>query len=112
MLTMVNGEPPLLVRVTFCAALVTFTFWFPKLKLAGENEAVGAPDPVPVPVREAVCGLPGALSVMERVELRVPDFCGVKVTTTMQFAPGATSTLQSLVCEKSPLLPVEMVTPV
>jgi hypothetical protein len=44
---------------------------------------------VPVPLRETVCGLPGALSVTERVPLRLPVALGVKVTLTVQRAPAA-----------------------
>jgi hypothetical protein len=44
---------------------------------------------VPVPLREIVCGLPGALSLTESVPLRVPDPMGAKVTLIVQFAADA-----------------------
>jgi hypothetical protein len=59
---------------------------------------------VPVPLRETVCGLPGALSVTERVPLRLPVALGVKVTLTVQLAPAANELPQVLVSAKSPAL--------
>jgi len=43
----------------------------------------------PVPVRETVWGLPGALSVTEIVPLKVPVALGVNVTVTVQVEPDA-----------------------
>jgi hypothetical protein len=44
---------------------------------------------VPAPLKETVCGLPGALSVMESVPARLPEALGAKVTLIVQFAPDA-----------------------
>jgi len=57
----------------------------------------------PVPVRETVCGLFAALSVMFSMPLRVPLAVGVKVTFTVQVELAATLEAQLLVCAKSPL---------
>ena len=57
----------------------------------------------PVPVREAVCGLFAALSVMVSVPLRVPLAVGVNVILTVQVVLGARLVPQLLVCPKSPL---------
>lgn len=88
MLVIVSVALPVLVRVTVCAALVVPTLTLLKVKLAGESWTAGAV--VPMPVRLTVCGLPGALSVMERVPLIVPDPEGVKVTEMVQFPPART----------------------
>ena len=43
----------------------------------------------PVPVKAAVCGLPGALSVTESDALYEPATVGLNVTWMEQLAPGA-----------------------
>jgi len=53
-----------------------------------------------VPLRETICGLPGALSLNEIVPLRLPEALGVKVTLIVQFAPDARVGPQLLVCPK------------
>ena len=45
---------------------------------------------VPVPLRETVWGLPGALSVISSLAVRVLMPVGLKVTLIVQLAPGAT----------------------
>ena len=60
--------------------------------------------PVPVPVRLIVCGLPGALSVMEMAPLRVPSMVGVKVTLIAQLLPATSELPQLFVCAKPPAL--------
>ena len=57
----------------------------------------------PVPLRETLCGLPGALSVRERVPFRLPVALGVKVTLMVQNAPEARVELQVLVSAKPAL---------
>ena len=57
----------------------------------------------PVPVREMMCGLPVALSVMVMAPVLVPVAVGVKVTEMVQLAPAAMKTPQLVVCAKSPL---------
>ena len=59
---------------------------------------------IPVPVSVTVCGLPGALSLMLRVPVRVPLAVGEKVITTKQLLIGGRIfPLQvSLVFVKSP----------
>ena len=44
---------------------------------------------VPVPIRLTSCGLPGALSVIDSVPVRVPICVGLKVTLIVQLAPAA-----------------------
>ena|ERR1035441_6629601 len=58
---------------------------------------------VPEPVRLTFWGLAGALSTMVSLPVRVPGWVGVKVTLTVQLAPGA-SVEQALVWAKSPLV--------
>src|SRR5258708_10052931 len=69
----------------------------PKLRCVGESSTS-----VPVPLRETVCGLPGALSVTDSVPLRFPICVGLKVTLTVQLAPAANELPQVWVCAKSP----------
>src|SRR5664279_2444681 len=69
----------------------------PKFSLGGEKLTT-----VPAPARRTVCGLASALSLIERVAVRIPICIGVKVTFTVQLAPGATELPQLLVWEKSP----------
>lgn len=64
---------------------------------------------VPVPVKGAVCGLPGALSVMDSVPVRSPSAIGVNVTDIVQLAPapnllGASGQVE--LCVKSPELEI------
>jgi hypothetical protein len=99
-----SAAVPLLVSVTFCATLVVFTVWLAKVRLVGDKVTAGVPPALaPVPVRETVCGLPVALSVMETFALREPAAVGLNVTFTVQLALAFTLPPQVLVAEKSPL---------
>ena len=55
----------------------------------GATKIESNPERVPVPARLAVCGLPGALSEMDKVPVRVTSAVGVKVTEIVQLAPAA-----------------------
>ena len=46
---------PFVLKVTFCGGLVEPNRTFPRLRLWGDNVTTGS---TPLPVREAVCGLP------------------------------------------------------
>ena len=70
MLSMLNAEAPALVNIVCCCSPLST-----KAKLEGFSSTT-----VPVPARLMVCGLSGALSVMDRVPLRLPMVVGVKVT--------------------------------
>ena len=72
-----------------------------KVRLVAETVTAGA---VPVPVRETICGLPGASSVMVIAPVLVPRAVGAKVTLIVQLAPAATEPAQVFVWAKSPLL--------
>ena len=74
---------PRLVSVTVWVPLV-FTGWLPKVTLAGEKLTS-----VPAPVRDTVCGLPGALSVIVNVPFNVPRPDGLNLTSKWQLAPAA-----------------------
>src|ERR1700676_2474461 len=71
----------------------------------GATKIETKPERVPVPDRLAVCGLPGALSEMDKVPVLVPSAVGVKVTEIAQVA-AAPNVLgdngQVEVCAKSP----------
>ncbi len=87
MLLMLSVAVPLLVSVTACAALVVPTCWLLKVRVLLDNVTAGA---IPVPLRLTLCGLFGALSVIDSVPVRVPVTVGVKVTLIVQLAPAAT----------------------
>jgi len=56
----------------------------------GETITVGPGGPaMPVPCRGTFRGLPGALSVITRADVRLPEACGRKVICTVQVAPAA-----------------------
>ena len=54
-------------------------------------DAIPRPTPgaAPIPVSVTVCGLLGALSVIVRVPVRVPEAVGVNVTSTVQTYEGS-----------------------
>jgi hypothetical protein len=87
MLVMFKVAVPLLVSVTFCAALAVVTSCPAKFRLVGASVTAGA---VPVPVRATLCGLPGALFVIVTLAARFPVAVGLKVALIEQFAPAAT----------------------
>jgi len=67
----------------------------PNLKLFAERVTT-----VATPLSETVRGLPGALSAIKSIPLRLPETLGANVTFTVQLAPGATLDLQSSVSLK------------
>jgi hypothetical protein len=75
----------LLVRVNVAAGLVVPTVRAGKVWLAGASVAWVRP----VPESGTVCGLPGALSVIEMFPVRAPTWVGVKVTLITQLFPAA-----------------------
>jgi len=102
MLMPVSATLPRLSRVNTFAGLDVPTVVLGKFAATGLS-FTAAP---PVPERATVCGLPGALSVMVKVPVRVPEAVGVKVTSILQFFPAASVLPQGLVLlvkAKSPL---------
>lgn len=93
MLIPVSATPCRLCSVNTFAALVVPTVCFAYVALTGVSLAWT----LPVPDRDTVCGLVGALSVKVRVPVRVPRAVGVKVTLTMQFFPAASVLPQGFV---------------
>ena len=85
----------MLLKVTLWAALVVPTSWLANVRLAGESTAAAA---IPLPLRATVCGLPLALSVTDRVPLRVPVAVGLKLTLILQLVPAFRFPPQLLVC--------------
>src|SRR5207245_2343157 len=88
MLVRFSGAPPLLVRVTFCAARAEERRGGQDVMLVAESVAVGGVRLVRV--SDTDCGLSAASSVMFTVAARVPGAAGVKLTLIVQLAPGAT----------------------
>ena len=95
MLLIFKVAEPVLLNVRFWAALVVPTSWLANVRLAGDNPAAGA---IPLPLRPTVCGLPLALSVTDRVPVRVPVAEGLKLTLIPQLAPALKPPPQLLVC--------------
>src|SRR5215216_5451786 len=84
----VSAAVPEFVNVTFWAGLVVPTRWLPKARLVGAKVTAGA-GATPVPVSASVCGVPGALSLIVTLAVRLPAAVGEKVTEIVQLAPGA-----------------------
>ena len=95
MLDMLAAAVPVFETVTGCDALPLPSTCAGKVKALLDRPITGA---VPVPVRETVCGLFAALSVMVSVPLRDPLAVGVNVTFTVQLELAATLEAQLLVC--------------
>jgi hypothetical protein len=103
MLPTFNVALPVLARVTDCAVLELVKGWLGKVKLVGVKTATGMGVADPVPVRLAVCWVPGALSLTVRAPLRIPEVVGVNVTLITQLEAGAKLAGQLLICAKSPV---------
>ena len=84
MLVIVRLADPLLVRLMFCAGLVVPSAWMANVRLVGVRLTLGTLLLIPTPEREILRGLPGAVSVMVSVELRVPVADGVNVIRKVQ----------------------------
>ena len=68
---------------------------------------------VPVPLRGTVCGLPAALSAMDRVAVRAPAAVGRNVTLMVQLDPTLKEDPQVVEREKSPaFVPVRVIPPI
>ena len=85
----------MLLNVRLWAALVVPTSWLANVRLAGDSPTAGA---IPLPLRATVCGLPLALSVTDRVPVRVPVAVGLKFTLILQLAPAPKLPPQLVVC--------------
>jgi hypothetical protein len=94
---------PVLVIVTFCAAVVDPTASLPNATEVGDAVSVALPPPelVPVPDRLTALVTPPALTV--RVPVRLPVAVGANVTLTVQEPPAAIDEPQVLVWLKSPV---------
>ena len=84
-------------------ALVVPIETLPKFNLEVDRLTAGAPL-TPEPVRLVVCGLPAALSLTERMAVRVPVAVGVNVTLIEQLPPAPKVEVQVWFSEKSPTL--------
>ncbi len=83
---------------------------WPTVSLANESVVgVTVRGRLPVPVKVAICGESGALSAMESAPLSAPEIEGVKVTLTLQDAPGFRDDPQVLLSTaKFPLAAMEL----
>jgi hypothetical protein len=82
---------PPLVTVSVIGALVVPISWLLKLTLAGDAENVAA---VPVPLKEAVCGLFAESALTWSVPAALPMAVGEKVMLMEQLAPAASEVPQ------------------
>jgi hypothetical protein len=76
----VTGVDSAFLNVTDCDELVVVISWLENVSALAESVT----GKTPVPVRDTVCGLPGALSFTDNVPETVPDVDGVNVTETVQ----------------------------
>src|SRR5271169_844176 len=83
MLVRFSNAVPVLVSVTYCAALAVLSCWLANVRVVADKLTAGAATVVPLPVRLTVCWLPVAV--------------GVKVTVMVQLAAAATDAPQVLV---------------
>jgi len=83
---------PLLVSMTFCAALV------PPTPVAAKERDAGCactePAAPPIPVREAVAAMTNAVELTVSAPVTTPLAVGVKTTPVEQLAPEASDALQ------------------
>src|SRR5690242_19892944 len=89
MALMARDALPVFFSVTVCAELVVLTWWFPKLKLVGLRLTAGADSLVPEPLNATDCGLPAALSAIDKLALRLPSALGVALPMMVQEASAA-----------------------
>jgi hypothetical protein len=111
-LVIVKAPLPALLRAMVRGALVMLTGWLAKVRLVGERLTAGEvgvagvegldAEPMPVPDRLIVWGLPAALSVRLMEADRLPLAVGLKVTLITQLRSAATELPQVLVWAKSP----------
>jgi hypothetical protein len=97
----VSAASPELVRLIFCGGLVVPIAWLAKVSDVGVRVTAGAAADTPVPLRLIVRGLPGSLSVITIVPVRVPAAVGLKVTLMLHDESELTEPMQPLVMEKS-----------
>src|SRR2546426_8349134 len=88
MLVRLSGVPPLLVSVSFCAALFFLMIRRPPRSTLFPYTTLFRS--IPVPASDTDRGLPGASSVMVTVAVRAPAAGGVNVRLTRQLAPATT----------------------
>src|ERR1700760_4424435 len=98
---------PVLVIVTFCAAVVEPTASLPNATEVGEADRGALPplELVPVPDRLTALVTPPAFTV--RVPVRLPLAVGAAVTLTVQEPPAASDVPQVLVWLKSPVAAID-----
>lgn len=110
MLLILRAELPRFVRVTACPPLVVPTCCDAKVSEFGTRVGSG---PSPVPTSAPDCGLPGAVSLIDRLAIREPAAVGANVTFTVQLPPTPNELLQVLVWEKSelfvPIMPILLI---
>ena len=98
---MVSVAVPGLLSVIVCAALVVLRSWLGKTSDVGVRTACGTGGTVPVPLSDADCGEPEALSATEIAPLKLPAESGAKTTEIVHVAEAASVAPQVVVSTKS-----------
>ncbi len=101
---------PEFVRVTILGTLESPTAVSGNGRLPGISVTPGTGG-TPLPLRATVCGLPGALSAIDRVACRVPVSAGLNVTLIVQLNPTPRTAGQVFCSVNSVLLVPETVMP-
>lgn len=94
MALMVAVTVPVFLTVTICASLVEPTMVLANAMEVGVRVTVGVAEVAPVPVRATVCGVPVALSAIDRLAFNAPVAAGLNATETVQMAPAASDVPQ------------------
>ena len=92
--TLLMGAPPLFEIVSVSGALVEFTAWLLKFKLAGLTEITGGSSPVPASA--TVCVF--SMSATDSAPVCVPAAVGRYVTLMAHEALAASCVVQLLLC--------------
>lgn len=102
-LVITSAEPPELVMVTLCGALVVPTVCAGNVSDVGDRVIAAPATPVPLNVTVRF-GFRGSLLLMTKLAERAPTAVGLNRTLMLQLAPAAKVAPQLVVLEKSPAL--------
>src|ERR1700761_5918956 len=98
---------PVLVIVTFCAAVVDPTASLPNATEVGDADSVALPPPELVPVPDRLTALVTPPAVTVSVPVRLPVGVGANVTLPVHEPPAAIDEPQVLVWLKSPVAAID-----
>jgi hypothetical protein len=102
----VKAAVPEFFTVTTCAAVVTPTLVEANVSVVGVSVTAGAVAAAPVPVKDTDCGVPVALSAIERAAVNAPATNGLNSTDTVQVAPTASEVVHVVADFRKEVAPV------